>query len=321
MSIRELRCPTTFKLTAIPPYDLLLTVQKPAGWSLLTPFEISEDNTLWTVMRTPSGEMFGLKLNSVGTVEKPEILCEVRSHKKLSANKRRGLLDTIAWILSLKEDIGQFYALAKHDLLVKSLVEDLYGMRRTKRLDIFPMLVLAVTLQMAPIKRSDQMMNLLIKEYGEKITFDGKEVSYWPSPEKIAAAEVRELEERCKLGYRAKVLKGIAEALCKGFPTLRELEKMSADEAKAKLMELKGIGEYSADIVSPHPGFALDIWSAKIFNMLLFREKPESPRDIIPKLKKIAEDRWGKWRGYVFTYVLNDLNNLSKRFNLNLAEL
>jgi len=321
MSIKELPFSTAFKLGAIPPYDFSLTVHKPAGWSFLTPFEIYENGTLWTAMRTSSEGVYGLKLNSVGTVKKPKIFCEVHSYKKLSSNERIELMNTITWMLSLREDIRPFYALAEHNLLVKSLVEDLYGMKRTKRPDIFPMLILAVTLQMAPIMRSDQMMNLLIKEYGKKITFEGKEVSYWPSPENIAAAEVRELEERCKLGYRAKVLKGIAEALCKGFPTLREFEKMSADEAKAKLMELKGIGEYSADIVSPHPGFALDIWSAKIFNMLLFREKPESPRDIIPKLKKIAEDRWGKWRGYVFTYVLNDLNNLSKRFNLNLAEL
>jgi N-glycosylase/DNA lyase len=154
-----------------------------------------------------------------------------------------------------------------------------------------------------------------------KTRFDGREISYWPSPERIAKAEVRELEDRCKLGYRAKTLKGIAEAICKDFPRLQELEKMSAEEAKAKLMELKGIGEYSADTVSPHPGFALDVWSAKIFNVLLFGEEAESPRSIIPKLKKIAEERWGKWRGYVFTYVLNDLNNLSRRFNLNLTEL
>ena len=321
MSSKELLFSTTFKLGAVPPYDFLLTVRKPAGWSLLTPFEMFEDGTLWTAMRRPSGDMYGLKLNSVGTVNKPEIFCRVYSRKKLGANEGRKLTNTITWMLGLKEDIRPFYALAKHDLLVKSLVEDLYGMRRTKRPDIFPMLILAVTLQMAPITRSDQMMNLLIKEYGEKITFDDKTVSYWPHPEKIAKAKVGELEEKCKLGYRAKILKGIAETLCKGFPTLRELEKMPADEAKAKLMELKGIGEYSADIVSPHPGFALDIWSAKIFNMLLFGEKPESPRDIIPKLKKVAEDRWGKWRGYVFTYVLNDLNNLSRRFDFNLTEL
>jgi 3-methyladenine DNA glycosylase/8-oxoguanine DNA glycosylase len=96
---------------------------------------------------------------------------------------------------------------------------------------------------------------------------------------------------------------------------------MSAEEAKTKLRELKGIGEYSADIVSPHPGFALDVWSAKIFNLLLFGKEPKSPRTIIPDLKKTAEKRWGKWRGYVFTYVLNDMSNLSKRFRLNLEEL
>jgi len=322
MSIIDLSCSTAFKLRPIPPYDFSLTTHKPAGWSLLTPFEKFEGDTLWTGMRLDSGEMFGLKLRSEGTVDKPEIICTLFSRKELNVQKRRELSEVVAWMLGTNEDIREFYALAEHDPLVKALVEDLYGMRRTKQPDIFPRLILALTLQMAPIKRSDQMMNLLIREYGEKIRFDGKETSYWPSPERIAKADVRELEERCKLGYRAKTLKGIAQAICKVFPTLQELEKMSPAEAKAKLMELKGIGEYSADIVSPHhTEFALDVWSAKIFNQLLFGEEAESPRSIIPKLKKIAEDRWGKWRGYVFTYVLNDLNNLSRRFKLNLTEL
>ncbi|MFB0514851.1 MAG: DNA-3-methyladenine glycosylase [Candidatus Bathyarchaeia archaeon] len=321
MWVGDLSFSTAFRLKAVPPYDFSLTVHKPAGWSLLAPFEILKSGTLWTAMRTPSGKMFGLKLRSLGTVKKPEIFCEVYSHEKFGMKERRELSNTITWMLDLEEDIGQFYALAECDPLVKVLVKDLYGMRRTKRPDIFPRLVLAVTLQMAPIRRSAQMMNLLIKEYGEKIRFDGKEILYWPSPGRIAKADVRELEERCKLGYRAKSLKGIAESVSKGFPTIRQLETMSAEEAKVKLMKLKGIGEYSADIVSPHPGFALDVWSAKIFNVLLFGEKAESPRGIIPKLKKVAEERWGKWRGYVFTYVLNDLDNLSRKYKLGLTEL
>ena len=321
MSIRELPRSTAFRLRAVPPYNFLLTVRKPAGWSLLTPFEIFEDGTLWTAMRLNSEKTFGLKLRSEGTVERPKIFCEVFSRQRLRAGEDGELLGVMTWILRLKEDIRGFYARAEHDPLVKSLVEDLYGMRRTMRPDIFPSLVLAVTLQMAPIRRSEQMWDLLIKNYGVKIRFDRKEVLYWPSPERIAKAAVRELKERCKLGYRAKALKGIAEAVCNGFPKPQQLEEMSTEEAKAELMELKGIGEYSADIVSPHPGFALDVWSAKIFNMLIFRKEVESPRSIIPKLKKIAEDRWGKWKGYVFTYVLNDLKNLSRRFDLNLGEL
>jgi 3-methyladenine DNA glycosylase/8-oxoguanine DNA glycosylase len=289
--VEDLPCSTGFRLRAVPPYDFPLTVHKPAGWSLLTPFEIFEDDTLWTAMRTHSGKMFGLKLESVGTVEKPGVFCQM------------------------------FYALAESDPLIRMLVKDLYGMRRTGRPDIFPSLILAVTLQMAPIKRSDQMMNLLIKNYGVKARFDGGEISYWPSPERIAKTEARELKEGCKLGYRGESLRSIAEAVRKGFPSLQQLEKLSPAEARAKLMELRGIGGYSADIVSPHPGFALDVWSAKIFNVLLFGEEAKSPRSIIPRLKRLAEERWGRWRGYVFTYVLNDLNNLSKRFNFDLTAL
>ena len=296
-------------------------MHKPAGWSLLTPFEIFEDDTLWTAMRMHSGEMFGLKLKSLGTTEKPLISCKIFSSRKLTADKKEELSDAVSWMLSLDEDLNEFYRLAESDPFVNSLVKDLYGMRRTRRPDIFPLLILAVTLQMAPISRSDQMMNLLTKEHGTKAEFDDKEIPYWPSPETIAKASVTELKQKCKLGYRAKVLKGIARTITKGFPTLRELDDMSPEQAKAKLMELKGIGDYSADIVSPHPGFALDVWSAKIFNILLFGKQPDTPRNIIPKLKQIAEERWGKWKGYVFVYMLNDLKNLSKRHNTNLTEI
>jgi DNA-3-methyladenine glycosylase II len=308
---------TNLKLKAVPPYDFALTVRKPAGWSLLTPFETFEKGTLWTAMRTPSGKTFGLKLRSHGTVEEPEVSCEAYSHEKLGPNEKRELSETVMWTLNLKEDIRQFYALAQHDALVKVLVEDLYGMRNTKQPEIFPRIILAVTLQMAPIKRSNQMMDLLVKEYGDRIRFDGKEILHWPSPERIADVEVEELGKKCKLGYRARPLKGIAETVRSGFPTPQELEKMSVQEAKDKLTELKGIGEYSASIISPHQGFALDSWSARIFSMLMLGKKPESSRGAIPRLTKIAEDRWGQWKGYVFLYVLQDLKSLSLKFNLN----
>jgi 3-methyladenine DNA glycosylase/8-oxoguanine DNA glycosylase len=271
-------------------------------------------------MRT-SGELFGLKLRSVGTVKNLDLSCKAYTSQKLGTSEISDLSRTVEWMLNLREDIKQFYALAKNDLLVKILVKDLYGMRNTKQPDIFSRLILAVTLQMAPIARSNQMMNLLIHEYGERIRFDEKDIVYWPSPKSIANAGVEELRAKCKLGYRAATLKGLAEAILKGFPSPQELEKMPAQEAKTKLMELKGIGEYSADIVSSHPGFALDVWSAKIFSILILGKKTESPRDAIPSLKTIAEQRWGRWRGYVFFYVLHDLKNLSRRLNLNLTKI
>jgi 3-methyladenine DNA glycosylase/8-oxoguanine DNA glycosylase len=321
MAIKEFGHSTILDFAAVSPYDFLLTVRKPGGWSLLTPQEVFEKDILWTVMRAPTGKLYGLKLKSLGTVEKPKIRCQLYSDHKLGEVEKTDLSHILGFTLNLNEDLREFYALAEHDSLVNVLAKDLYGLRNTKSPDLFSRLILAVTLQMAPISRSDQMMELLISEYGEKVKFDGKEIMYWPAVATIAKARVKDLERKCKLGYRAKSLRAIAETIREGFPSLQELEAMSPDEAKTKLMDLKGIGDYSADIVSPHFGFALDVWSAKIFSMLMLGKEPENPREVIPKLKKVAERRWGKWRGYVFIYVLHDLKNLSRRYNLKLTEV
>jgi DNA-3-methyladenine glycosylase II len=320
MKTHSLKHSTTFMLDGVAPYSFLLSVHKPAGWPLLTPFEVFEDDTLWTVMRY-SGKLFGVKLRSTGILDKPSVSCVVFSEDKLRAEEKEDLRKTMRWVLSLDEDVKPFYALAKRDRLVRMLVEDLYGMRSTNDPNLFSALILAVCLQMAPMSRSNQMMQLLIKKYRESVGFDGKHVLSWPSAEAIATASVEELQRECKLGYRAKVLHGIAEELVKGFPTAQELEGMSAVEAKAKLMELKGIGEYSAEIVSPHEGFPLDVWSAKIFSLLMTGKMPKAPRDGVPKLKRMAEKRWGEWIGYVFVYVLQDLDNLSRKMKLNVANL
>jgi 3-methyladenine DNA glycosylase/8-oxoguanine DNA glycosylase len=99
-----------------------------------------------------------------------------------------------------------------------------------------------------------------------------------------------------------------------------ELWAMEPIEAKKKLLELRGIGDYSAELVMPRMGFPLDVWSAKIFNVLFFGKEPQKPREAIPVLKKVAEERWGDWRGYAFVYVLNDLKNLSKRVGFDLTQ-
>ncbi len=320
METHKLTFSTSFRLLAVAPYSFENSVHKPAGWPLLTPQEIFEHGVLWTVMRLDK-KLFGLRLTSRGRIEKPEILCKVYSDHKLKTDERKEVRDTLIWTLSLDEDLKDFYSLAKDDSLVEAVVQDLYGMRSTNDPNLFSALILAVTLQMAPISRSNQMMQLLIDRYGEAARFDDREVQYWPSPETLAPVNVEKLQKECKLGYRAKILSDIAKTLTHGFPSAQELEKMSPEEAKRKLMELKGIGEYSAEIVSPHEGFPLDVWSSRIFSLLLHRKTTESPRDDIPKLKRAAERRWGKWREYLFVYVLNDLDNLSHRLRLDLTSL
>ncbi len=302
-----------------PPYNFELSVHKPAGWWWATPGEYFEKGVCWTAIRYRD-TLLGLKLQSLGTTQEPQVNCTVYFTSKTSLQDKQDLVQTLKRALRVEEDLTDFYTIATKDPILSSVIRDLYGMHTVGWPELFPALILAITLQMAPLKRSNQMMELLIADFGDLVDFDGRTVYYWPSPKNIATVSIKELKAKAKLGYRAKTLKTIARTLIKGFPTMDELSELEPEEAKKKLLDLRGIGEYSAELVMPRMGFPLDVWSAKIFSILFSGKVPQDPRNAIPALKQEAATRWGNWRGYAFVYILNDLPELSKRVNVDLTQ-
>ena len=297
-------------LTGLTPYSFELTVHKPAGWHWLTPFEVFEEGTIWSGWRM-DGRLIGLKLSSVSGVDRPKIHVKAYSERTLSPEDRGKVRSHVGEALAVKEDIRGFYRLARDHPLLSQAVKDLYGMRWGQTGTVFSNALLAVTLQMAPVRRSLEMHRSLYLNYGQNLRFDGREIAIHPSPERIDKATEEELRSRCTLGYRARYIKSIARDVAMGrAPTMRELETMTPQGAKEELMKLTGIGEYSAGIISPHPSFPLDVWSVRIFAEVFGLEIGERPREEIPRVKRYAREAFGEWRHYVFLYVLHDLENL-----------
>ena len=57
---------------------------------------------------------------------------------------------------------------------------------------------------MAPMSRSEQMIEALLQHFGNRIEFDGKEVILWPRPADLAGVDEDLLRKEVNLGYRAK---------------------------------------------------------------------------------------------------------------------
>lgn len=101
------------------------------------------------------------------------------------------------------------------------------------------------------------MLRAFVQNYAEVAEFNGRKLYAWPTQAIISEAAPFYLAKRCKVGYRAKNIVGMPKMLVKdNFPTIEQLENMNPEEAKKKLLELPGIGNYSADIISPHGGFS-----------------------------------------------------------------
>jgi N-glycosylase/DNA lyase len=313
----RLRVRTKFEIDPTPPFDFRLTVRKPAGWDLFTSDEVYEGETLWTGIRF-GGRPVGLKMQSHGTVGKPRVLVWVYSGRALSKKEAEGLRDVLTVCLGARQDLNEFYSFASKDGILKHVIEDLYGMHDTQAAVLFNSVILSICLQMARLKRSNEMMEAIDRRYGERMEFDGKRVAIQPTAERIAKLDPVAFAKECKLGYRAKYIVASAKMIASGFPDIQEIMKMAPDEAKEKLMELPGVGDYAADIINPHAGFPIDAWSVDVFGLLFFGKEPENRRDAIEDVKQEGIRRWGIWSWMAFFYVAQDLKNLSKRLGVRL---
>ncbi|MGA2625529.1 MAG: hypothetical protein ABSF63_00520 [Candidatus Bathyarchaeia archaeon] len=315
-----MKLPHRFSYQAKPvsPYCFKLTVKKPSGWSLFTPFEVYEKETLWSALHL-NDELVGVKLRSLGNTDHPHLRVDVFTKKYAAAAVRENLKDGLNDLLGVNEDLAPFYTLAKNDAILKYAIVDLYGMHDTFSSSLFARATLAILLQMTGIKRGNQMMNCVIVNYGQTAEFDGRRIRVWPTYGRISRLTAKELAKTCKVGYRAKRLVKLAKVMSSNSgPTLAELKALTREEAKRVLMELPGIGDYSADMINRPGGFPIDVWSATVFGKLFYGKEPENSRAAVEIVKREGIRRWGKWSWMAFFYVVQDLENLSRKLHTTL---
>ncbi len=132
-----------YEIEPIPPYNFELTVRKPAGWPLFTPFEISEKRTMWTATHL-HGVLVGIKLTSQGTTSQPKIKIELFLKNEMIPDKLEEIKESLVHNLGADGDLTQFYELARKDSILKYAVKDLYGMHSTSSSTIFPDALLAI---------------------------------------------------------------------------------------------------------------------------------------------------------------------------------
>jgi 3-methyladenine DNA glycosylase/8-oxoguanine DNA glycosylase len=296
-----------FTLRIPEPFDFSLTVAKPAGWHWATPKETFGDGILWSGIRL-GGDPVGLKMQA----GRKGVEVQAFSKKALGREALLALEEQVGSGLGAGEDLAGFYRFARDDPILAATVDDLYGMRVGMFDDIFGDTILAILLQMAPMARSNQMMEAVLDHYGTTIGFDGKEVTLWPRAEEIALVDPADLREKAKLGYRADRLVHAARYLS-GHPlSQRELSRLPQDEAVRMVTAIPGVGPYSAGIILGGSSLPVDTWSVMFLSELFLGETPENPRKEIPRVVSELAARWGKWSWLAFVYVANDLPTLAK---------
>jgi DNA-3-methyladenine glycosylase II len=148
------------------------------------------------------------------------------------------------------------------------------------------------------------------EQYGTLLHFDRRDLhGFWDAPA-LAGAGEQELRS-LKLGYRARSLLRVSEAIARGDVDEQALREATVDEQRAALLSLYGVGPASVDYILVDVFNAFDEvahispWEQRIYSRLLLGASADEPAPVDVLLDRIA--RWSPWRALAIHYLWEDL--------------
>lgn len=147
----------------------------------------------------------------------------------------------------LEKDLKPFYTLASQNKILKPLVEKFYGYRIVGQPDLFESLVWAVIGQQINLAFAFTMKQRFVKQYGERLIFNGTTYHLFPEPKVVAQLTHDHLSPLQFSKQKSQYTIGIAEAFTSGKLSKEKIRNLSLEDAKEELMKIKGIGNWTAN--------------------------------------------------------------------------
>jgi len=210
--------------------------------------------------------------------------------------------------LDLSCDLKPFYKFAAKDKLLKKISLKYSGLRLIGIPDLFEAITWAVIGQQINLPFAYKLKKEFVEKFGQRFLFEDKAYYLYPSAEKISTISKNDLLKlqfsKQKTEYVIEVAKAIAEKKI----SKEILQKLTFTEAKEKLCEIKGIGNWTANYVimkclrnpDAFPIEDIGLHNA-IRNNLSLKSKPS-----IEDIKRMSSN-WSGWYAYSTFYLWRSL--------------
>ncbi len=147
----------------------------------------------------------------------------------------------------LDADLKPFYSLVKEDTLLGPLVQKYFGYRIIGQPDLFESLVWAVLGQQINLQFAYTLKQRFVEQFGEKHIVANKEYYLFPTPHVVSLLSDQHLLPLQFSRQKSKYVVLIAQAFLSGFISKEKLKHLTFQEAKEKLMTIKGVGNWTAN--------------------------------------------------------------------------
>jgi N-glycosylase/DNA lyase len=277
------------------PVDLWRTIQS-HGLVDLWPMRIDDDARALDVTLPLDGA--APRAVRIGPGREGHAAIEVEGGPLRAAEKAR-LLDLVAYVLRLDEDLTAFYERAAED---PDLAWATRGAGRLVRNPtVFEEVVKTICTTNCAWSATRRMVAALVEHLGEPaagVEPDGPFGRAFPTPAAMAAAGLDFYTDVVRAGYRGPYLRSLAESVASGELDLEVLgrvsrEELSDDELEARLLALPGVGPYAAAhvmmLLGRYSRLVLDSWTRPTYARLT-GGRPKKDTTIIRRFRRYGPD-------------------------------
>lgn len=284
------------------------------------PFRL--DLTVWVLQRRPNNRLDswdGHTYRKVLSLENQPVLAAIEQKGDLSSPELAVSLTcenpspqlesasrlALSRLLGTDIDLSAFYRLAAGDPNLSLLSERFLGVKPPKFLTLFESFANGIVCQQVSLYAGLSILNKLLERYGKPFITSGAELHAFPEAASIAPCDYEELRQLGFSTNKARTLIEAARIISTSELSLEKLEGMDNATASAALVNIRGIGTWTADYVllrglgriDVFPGN--DVGALKGLSRWLSPDRKLSREDFSEILAK-----WHPYAGLVYFHLL-----------------
>jgi DNA-3-methyladenine glycosylase II len=286
----------------------------------LAPFRL--DYTVWALRRRPdnaidrwdgaswrrvhelAGGVCEVRVTQAGSPENP-VLRVLAGGRKLTGDAKAPLRSFITRMLGIETDLSAFYDLTRHDRTMAALAKRFRGVRLPRFPTLFEALVNGIACQQLSLTVGIILLNRLAESYGARLSTPEGAAFGFPRPEKLAGADMADMKQLGFSRQKAQALIELSGRVSEKDVDLSGLEAMGNEEAVEKLLELRGIGRWTADyaLLRGMGRFMIfpagDVGARNRLRDVLHIRKPLDDEGVRRRLRK-----WDSYAGLIYLHLL-----------------
>jgi len=189
-----------------------------------------------------------IQVKQKGKIETPLLHVAVFG-RKLAPSIRMDVTHELKRLLGLSVDLEPFYQFAARYPKLDRLAQRFRGMKPPRFNSVFEGLANGIACQQFSLEAGLSILNRLTLKASKKFELNGVDYYPFPTPKDISRIRVQSLTAAGFSEKKSLALKSIANDILEKRLDTQSLSQLGNEEARSRLLELKGIGRWTAEYV------------------------------------------------------------------------